>query len=145
MYRTILVPTDGSDPADAALDRAIDLARTYDATLRILSVVDVGDVGMLSPESVPLDGVRSSLRARAERVVGDAAERAEEAGVRAETEVLIGIPHVEILDAAADAGADLVVMGTHGRTGLRRALIGSVTERVVRRCDAPVLTVREEE
>ncbi|MFC6826204.1 universal stress protein [Halopelagius fulvigenes] len=142
MYRTILVPTDGSAPADAALDRAIELAETYDATLRILSVVDIGDAGMLSPESAPVDGVRRSLRGRAEQLVDDAAERAAEAGVRTETEVTIGIPHVEILDAAAEAGADLVVMGTHGRTGLKRALIGSVTERVVRRCDAPVLTVR---
>ncbi|SFF97795.1 Nucleotide-binding universal stress protein, UspA family [Halopelagius inordinatus] len=143
MYRTILLPTDGNPPARAALDRAIELAQTYDATLRVVSVVNLGDAGILSPETVPVDGVRQSLRGRAEQIVGDAVERAREAGVRAESEVVVGVPHVEILDAAEDA--DLVVMGTHGRSGLKRALIGSVTERVVRRCDAPVLTVRAEE
>lgn len=145
MYRTILVPTDGSVPARTALDRAIELARTYDATLRVVSVVDIGDAAVLSPETASVDGLRQSLRGRAEQVVGDAVERAEEAGVRAESEIRVGIPHVEILDAAEDADADLVVMGTHGRRGLKRALIGSVTERVVRRSDAPVLTVRAEE
>lgn len=145
MYRTILVPTDGSAPARTALDRAIELARTYDATLHVVSVVDIGDAGALALERAPVNDVQRSLRGRAERVVDDAVELAEEAGVRAESTVVIGVPHVEILDAAEEVGADVVVMGTHGRTGLKRALIGSVTERVVRRCDAPVLTVRAEE
>lgn len=145
MYGTILVPTDGSAPARTALDRAIELARTYDATLHVVSVVDVGDAGVLSMERAPVDDVQRSLRGRAERMVDDAVELAEEAGVRAESTVVLGVPHVEILDAAEEVGADLVVMGTHGRKGLKRALIGSVTERVVRQCDAPVLTVHEEE
>lgn len=142
MYRTILVPTDGSDPARAALDRAVDLARTYDANIHVLYVVDVGDVGLLTPSDAPAEGVRNSLRRTAERIVADAVSVAEEAGVPAESTVTIGIPHVEILDAADELDVDLVVVGTHGRTGLTRALIGSVAERVVRRCSAPVLTVR---
>jgi nucleotide-binding universal stress UspA family protein len=141
MYRTILVATDGSDPARTAVDRAVDLAATYGATLRVLYVVDVGDVGLLTPNDAPVDSLRQSLRATAEEVTDDAVDRATEAGVDATAEIRIGVPHVEILDYAGDCGADLVALGTHGRRGIRRALIGSVAERVVRRSDVPVLTV----
>ncbi|MWV66088.1 universal stress protein [Halorubrum sp. JWXQ-INN 858] len=139
MYDRILCPTDGSDGAAAALDHAIELASRYDASLHLLYVVDeylpALDAG--DPE------LAGQLRAAGERIVTAARERAIDAGVReVRGEVVGGTPHRRILSAADAEDVDLVVMGTHGRTGLDRYLLGSVAERVVRLADVPVLTVR---
>jgi len=139
MYDDVLVPTDGSTGADRAFERALDLAETYDARLHVLHVVDVsGDAGEFRPVTVLDD-----LRERGENLTADLADRAAESGhddVR--TEVVDGVPHRAILSYVEDNDVDLVVMGTHGRTGLRRYLLGSVAEKVVRLSDVPVLTVR---
>jgi nucleotide-binding universal stress UspA family protein len=82
------------------------------------------------------------LRERAESVVESVAERAADAGVETVTAVEPGVPDDVVVEYAADHDCDLVVMGTHGRTGLQRYLLGSVTERTVRRSSVPVLTVR---
>ncbi|POG54646.1 universal stress protein [Haloferax marisrubri] len=143
MYSRILFPTDGSDCADAALDHAIEHARTYDATLVGLYVADVREVGYAAP-ALSLERVREALLESGEQVLGRVAERAREAGVEVETAVTEGTPASEIIRHADERDIDLVVMGTHGRSGIDRYLIGSVAERVVRGSDAPVLTVRQE-
>ncbi|MFB6165222.1 MAG: universal stress protein [Haloarculaceae archaeon] len=137
-YRAILVPTDGSDPATAALDRSIDLAGDVDATLHVLSVVD--------PEVLGWD-VRSAdtdrLEDHADSVLADARERADAAGLAdVVTERRTGAIYRTITDYATEAGIDLVAMGTHGRTGLDRVVLGSVAEKCVRTVPVPVLTVR---
>jgi nucleotide-binding universal stress UspA family protein len=137
MYETILIPTDGSDAADGAVDRALELAETYGATVHALYAVRP----VYTVED-GLDRVYAALEADGERATSEIAERAAEAGVDAVTEVRRGPPHSEILDYVDEHGVDLVVMGTHGRTGLDRYLLGSVTEKVVRLADVPVLTVR---
>jgi nucleotide-binding universal stress UspA family protein len=139
MYDDILVPTDGSEHATAALREALELADEYGATLHVLSVVDSRDLGLTTPADV--ESLRDGLRAGSERAVEDAVARAAEAGVPTTSTVEVGLPHRAIVDYVADHGVDLVVMGTHGRSGLERVLIGSVTERVLRRARAPVLTV----
>jgi nucleotide-binding universal stress UspA family protein len=139
MYDTILVPTDGSDAVTAAVDRAIDLAEQYDATLHGLYVVDAGSYGTLDLSS---GVVVEALENEGERALGELADRAEAAGVPVETEMVHGTPHKAILDYAEDHGVDLVVMGTHGRRGFDRFLLGSVTEKVVRTASVPVMTVR---
>ncbi|MFB6089858.1 MAG: universal stress protein [Halobellus sp.] len=141
MYERILVPTDGSDCAARAMDHAIDIADRYDAGLHVLSVVDSRDVSHGAPAISPQQ-VEQTLRERAESVVEDAADRAADAGVETTTAVEPGIPDDVIVDYATDHGCDLIVMGTHGRTGLERYLLGSITERTVRRSPVPVLTVR---
>jgi nucleotide-binding universal stress UspA family protein len=141
MYDRILVPTDGSDCADRAVEHAIDIAGQYDAELHVLSVVDTRDVSHSAPAISP-DQVQQTLRDRAESVVEEVAERAEAAGVDAVTAVEPGVPDDAVVEYAADEDCDLIVMGTHGRTGLERYLLGSVTERTVRRSSVPVLTVR---
>jgi len=141
MYEDILVPTDGSAGASAALDEAIDLAAQFDATVHSLYVVDINAT---STESGAVDLIES-FEQRGEDVVDAAAERASEAGVDAVGSVVTGKPYRDILDYVDDNGIDLVVMGTHGRTGLERYLLGSVTEKVVRTADVPVLTVRAPE
>ncbi|MFB6138894.1 MAG: universal stress protein [Halosimplex sp.] len=138
MYEEILVPTDGSAGASAALEEAIELATAFDATIHSLYVVDLAAVGT---EVGTVDLVES-FEQMGEGATDAAVTRARDAGVDATGSVATGSPHRAILDYVDDHGVDLVVMGTHGRTGLERYLLGSVTEKVVRTADVPVLTVR---
>jgi nucleotide-binding universal stress UspA family protein len=137
MYETILVPTDGSAGADAALDEAVSLAAAFDATVHSLYVADTSAA---QPETGYVDIVESFERI-GEETTAEAVERAETDGVEAVGAVRTGLPHRTILEYVEEVDADLVVMGTHGRTGLERYLLGSVTEKVVRTADVPVLTV----
>jgi len=141
MYDRILVPTDGSDCADSAVEHAIDIAAQYDAELHVLSVVDSRDMSHSAPAISP-EQIEETLRERAEAVVDEVAERASDAGVEVVTAVEPGLPDNVVVEYAEENDCDLVVMGTHGRTGLERYLLGSVTERTVRRSSVPVLTVR---
>ncbi|MDQ2055070.1 MULTISPECIES: universal stress protein [Halobellus] len=139
MYETILVPTDGSDQADAALDHAVSLARENDATIHLLYVADT------NRDSVTTVGGRvvDALEAEGERVTSETRERLD-SDVEIVDTVETGDPVETILDYGEMVGADVIVMGTHGRSGLDRYLLGSTTERIVRLSSIPVLTVREE-
>ncbi len=135
---SVLVPTDGSDGSDAAADHAIDLCEATNAALHAVNVVDLrafwGDVGSVT--------ILDTLEAAGEEAVGDVARRAEAAGLQSvETSVLSGTPARAIVDYADDHDVDLIVMGTHGRSGLDRYLLGSVAEHVVRLADRPVMTL----
>ncbi len=137
MYEDILVPTDGSDAADGAVTRAVELADTYGARLHSLYVV---------PPMYALEGsferVYTAMEDEGDDAVAAVADRARAAGLDVTTEVRRGDPARQILSYTDEHGVNMVVMGTHGRTGLDRYLVGSVTEKVVRRCPVPVLTVR---
>ena len=142
MYDRILFPTDSPETTDRVLDHVVDLASKYDAELHVLYVVDttvfVNDVetGVIVEEFESAGG----------RIAENAREKALETGLEAVTaEVAYGLPHRQILEYAADHGVNLIVMGTRGRTGLGRFLLGSVAERVVRLSPVPVLTVRRPE
>jgi Universal stress protein UspA and related nucleotide-binding proteins len=138
MYDQILVPTDGSDGTRGAAEHAIDLATTYNAALHTVYVVDT-NVGI--DASVP--GTLSALEEAGENAIDEVTQQAASAGVDTiEGVVAQGAPHQAVLDYVDQHDIDLVVMGTHGRTGLDRYLLGSVTEKVVRLSDVPVLTVR---
>jgi nucleotide-binding universal stress UspA family protein len=139
VYDTVLVPTDGSDPARAASDRAVDLAARYDATVHALFVVDVANLGLRTPTDVDVGRLDPSLRDHGEAATAAVAASAAEAGVRSVTALRVGVPHRTILDYVDDHDVDLVVMGTHGRRGVTRLVLGSVTERVVRLSPCPVL------
>jgi nucleotide-binding universal stress UspA family protein len=135
-YRNILVPTDGSERAGDALDRALTLAEHAGATVHVLSVVDVGSVGIEGYSGV------DALVEGAEETVADAAATAEAAGVESVEAVEVGSSAARGIRAYADENdVDLVVMGTQGRTGVERYLLGSVAERTVRTSSIPVLTV----
>jgi len=139
MYDRVLVPTDGSTASEDAIEHAIDLAKQYDATLHALYVVDAGAYSSLE---VAADAVAEELRSEGTEAVEAIAERAGDAGVTTETAVETGIVHRAIVDYIDAADIDLVIMGTHGRTGVDRFLLGSVAEKVIRTADAPVMTVR---
>ncbi|QOS13055.1 UspA domain protein [Haloferax gibbonsii] len=142
MYDRILVPLDGSAPADEALDRAIDLAATADATVYALYVVDER---VLHATQLDAGGLVRAYEEEGERIVSEAVEAADPVGVEVVTAVEHGSPHRAILRYAEEVDADLIVMGTHGRRGIERYLLGSVTERVLRMADVPVLTIRSED
>ncbi|WP_435102736.1 universal stress protein [Halarchaeum sp. P4] len=146
MYDHILVPTDGSDASIEALDEAFALAKQFDATVHALYVVD--DAALVSTGLDDLsfdrhiDEFFEDLEEFGERATSRIREAAEEEDVNVVTAVVDGVPEHEIVDYADEHGVDLIVMATHGRRGVQRALLGSTTERVVRRANVPVLTVR---
>lgn len=140
MYDTILVPTDGSSGTAETLEHALHVAANNDATLHVLYVVDRRLY--LAADDDTQDDVVATLEAEGETTLSETADSVREAGVEVVTVQREGIPHNEIIDYADDAEIDLLVMGTHGRTGRDRlASLGSTTERVVETVDRPVLVV----
>ena len=138
-FTDILVPTDGSEGALAAVDPALSLAGAYDATLHALSVADVKSLG----PAVRTEPILDELLEAAEAAVEAVETRAREANVAsAVTAVEVGYPYSEIRSYVEDHDVDLVVMGTRGRSGISRYLLGSVTEKLVRTSPVPVMTVR---
>lgn len=140
MYDHLLVPTDGSPESFAAVDEGVDLAAALEATLTFLYVIDTRDYSTL-PESKWLRIVED-LESEGDRALAEATRRAETRDVPIETRLERGVPHESILQMAAEIGADLLVMSTHGRTGIDRFLLGSVTEKVIRSTEVPVLVTR---
>jgi len=139
MYDAVLLPTDGSEGTHAAVDHAIEHATRYEAALHVIYVVDAR-VGVVH-ETTP-DAVFEELEDQGRRAIEDVHTKARAADVGTiEGVVARGDPHQAIIDYAVAEDIDLIVMGTHGRTGLDHYLIGSVTEKVVRLADVPVLTV----
>lgn len=139
MYDAVLLPTDGSEGTRGAVEHAIGHAEQYGATLHVLYVVDAR-VGV-ARESTPAD-ILEALDEQGQRAIDDVITQAEAADVGTiEGVIARGDPHRAILDYVDQEGIDLVVMGTHGRTGLDHYVLGSVTEKVVRLADVPVLTV----
>ncbi len=137
-FETVLVPTDGSEAANVAADHGITLAGATDAAMHVVHVVD------LTAVSGEFGGaeVLNALEEAGQQAVDDVIDRARKADLRSvEASVLSGTPARAILDYAEERDIDLIVMGTHGRTGLERYLLGSVTEKIVRVADVPVLTV----
>lgn len=144
--RKILVPFDGSPEANEAVTCAADLARHYGASVLILYVDHPLSYALTEPPGVATPEQLAGVRARAEHVVGSALDgTGSAASPQVQTLVQRGDPVTEILATARDGAFHLIVMGSHGRKGLTRALIGSVAESVVRRAACPVLVVRGEE
>lgn len=136
MYDDILVTTDGSEGSEAAVEDALEIAKRFNSTIHILYVVDVraGAQDMA-------DVMVGKFEEIGEEATTRFAEKFEEEDIEVETHVESGIPHRSILEFTDENSIDLIVMSTHGRTGLDRILIGSVTEKVIRKSEVPVLTV----
>jgi nucleotide-binding universal stress UspA family protein len=144
VIRTILVPVDFSAGAEAAVEWAQAIAARFGATLVLLHVVDTTAnalVGAPGGALAPPPTLYEELREEARRALAELGERTP--GAR--TVLREGVPRSEILAVAKEVGADLIVMGTHGRTGLAHLLFGSVAEHVVRHAPVPVFTVRRPE
>lgn len=146
MYRRLLVPLDGSALAEKALAHAQELARLFGSELILLRVV-VSPYTLVAPDLIlaGADPDLPALRANAEAYLRSVASRLEGQGVTVRTVVCDGPVAETILDQAQAQDADLIVMSTHGRSGVRRWVYGSVAERVLQGAACPVLLIRAAE
>jgi universal stress protein A len=144
LVRRILHPTDFSPASRPAFNKALELARERDAELIIAhvlgSVAPVIGEGYVSPQTY--EQIQTSVRASGQKQLDALVGRAAKAKVRARGMLLDGVPYSQIVRAAKSQRADVIVMGTHGRSGIARLFLGSVAERVVATAPCPVLTVR---
>lgn len=142
MYDEILFPTDGSDGANAAQEHAIEQALAHDATLHVLYVIE----DMFPTVEANAPDMLAELEREGERSLETARAQANAADVESiRGTVASGSPYRQILAYVDERDIDMIVMGTHGRRGIDRYLLGSVAEKIVRSADCPVVTVRSEE
>jgi universal stress protein A len=140
--RHILAPTDFSDYSTKALSDALELARTFGATLSLLHVLEPSPyLGEFTPPTMGAD-LLGDLERQASAELARVLPEAQAATIAVTRAVVMGSPSQRIVETAAAEHVDLIVMATHGRTGLSHLLIGSVAERVVRTAPCPVLTIR---
>lgn len=147
MYSRIIVAVDSSHASNHALDEAVKIAKASNATLRIIHVLDDLSISLAAnPYAGYYTGeLIETMRRRGEKLLEQASAQATAAGVPVETILVddLGLPVEErIIEAAREWCADLIVMGTHGRRGVKRAMLGSSAEGVLRTSPVPVLLVR---
>jgi len=139
MYDAILIPTDGSEAAMDAAKHAFSLGERYDAVVHVLSVVEQSESATIVGQGdEKLEALRENGTDSTRRIVDEALSR----DVDAVGAVEVGNPYRTILEYADKQGIDVIVMSTHGRSGVGRFLMGSTTERVIRAGDIPVLAVQ---
>ncbi len=144
-WKKILCPIDFSEPARAAMKAAVELSRQFDADLTLFHAYQLPGYTLPEGSVVASPKMLQELADQAETHLAEWRADAVVMGApRVETAKGIGDPALEIVELAQRDGFDLVVMGTHGRTGIRHALLGSIAERVIRRVRCPVLTIRPE-
>ena len=138
----VLVPIDFSATADRALAYAIALAQQLQARLTLLHVLDLTPVTMEDMTTGMTATYLEDLETDAQHLLQASRERVQGAGLQGESLLVQGTPTQTIVDTAGEQGVDLIIMGTHGRTGLAHVFLGSVAEHVVRQGPCPVLVVR---
>jgi nucleotide-binding universal stress UspA family protein len=141
-WKKVLCPIDFSDNARAALNVAVEICRQFDAALVLFHAYELPGYTLPEGSIVSSPKMLQDLSDRADEHLAEWKRSAEAMGApRVATEKGIGEPAFETVELAREGGCDLIVMGTHGRTGLRHALLGSIAERVVQRAGCPVLTI----
>jgi nucleotide-binding universal stress UspA family protein len=143
MFTKIAVALDGSACSQQALEVALGVAQAQHAEIGVCSVVDPIVVAGTAPPSPAMDLVIGDLESAARTLVTKAVERGHRMRLVASGQTRRGVPAYEILSFATGFGADLIVMGTHGRNGIRRLLLGSVAEVVLREASIPVLVISD--
>jgi nucleotide-binding universal stress UspA family protein len=146
MFSRILFPTDFSEPSDAALAYARALAGKFGASLHVLHVFEPPfGAGAISSEGFTEDApaIEAELLEEAKSRLQHRVTATDRAECRATTEVLGGQSARAIIDCATERKIDLIIMGTHGRSGVAHFLMGSIAEKVVRTAPRPVMTVRQ--
>ena len=141
---TILVPTDFSPDASAALERAVEFAKAFDARIHLLHAYQLAVPGTPWEFTYPA-GLIDDIKTHAENSLGEVRQKIEASGVKATSEAVVGPASLAITEAAKNLPADLIVMGTRGLTGIKHVVLGSVAERTLRHAPCPVLTVKADQ
>lgn len=148
MFEQILIPTDGSAPSEQAARKGVELAAEHGATVHAMHAVEPVPLGVFTsgpePSSAGHSEVIEKQKAEGQEAIDAVVEICEEHGVDVVEALEYGKPIDEIIDYVESEGIDAIVMGTHGRSGAERLMIGSVAEKVVRKSPVPVLTIRPE-
>ncbi|OHB82403.1 MAG: hypothetical protein A3J73_02540 [Planctomycetes bacterium RIFCSPHIGHO2_02_FULL_38_41] len=143
--KNILCPIDYSVYSEKALKYAIEFAEKYNAKLYLMHVLDIRIYDITDPELYNVNVIDketiNKLRERLHKCISEDTRK----NIEVETIVIEGVPFAEIIKKAREYKVDLIVLGTHGRTGLSHAIMGSVAEKVVRKAPCPVLTIRHPE
>jgi len=137
----ILVAVDFTETSDKAFDFAIQLAEKFGATVTAMHAFEIPVVGFPDGSLVATADIASRIQEAARQGLDGAVKARQERGVKIESILREGSPHEEVRAVAEQIHADLIVIGTHGRKGLARALLGSVAENVIRTVKIPVLTI----
>jgi nucleotide-binding universal stress UspA family protein len=141
--KQILVPIDFTETSERALDYAVELAQKLGARITIMHAYELPIYGFPDGALVASVDVATRISAASQEGLQAALDKRKDCGVELRAILRDGPPADEIATVAEETGADLVVLGTHGRRGLRRAIMGSVAEEVIRACQCPVLTVHD--
>ncbi len=142
MYDDILIPTDGSPEMATALKHGIHQAKQNNSTIHALYVIDLRSYIMLPEETQKR--VMQLLKKEGQNAINQLEQKTKETDIEITTEIKQGVPHEKILEYTDENDIDLIVMGTHGRTGEKKRIVGSIAEEVVRKSEIPVLTTRME-
>lgn len=140
MYKKIVVAVDGSEVSKNAFRHAVELTRQNNGALTVIHIVpqiETLDIETFKPESL-----RKGMMQEGEKILSEVRELAGKSGITVQASVEEGVPFEKICEVADKSDADLIVMGSHGRSGIGKVLIGSVTERVISRTSCPVLVVK---
>jgi nucleotide-binding universal stress UspA family protein len=141
VFRRILVPTDFTDTSERALDWAVDLAAAVGASLTVMHAYEIPVVGFPDGALIPTADIAKRIGDAAKNGLSALVEARRSRGVTIDGVLREGVAWEEINAVAEKIDADLIVIGTHGRRGLARALLGSVAENVIRTSHKPVLTI----
>ena len=144
MYKLIFMPVDGSEVSNHAAEEGFRLAKALGSETVLQYVIDISIVTLPDAELAisNLDIIRESFREQGDKVLKELSGKAREMGVPCSTMMTEGDVHDEIINAAEEKKADLIVLGTHGRRGLNRLILGSVAGSVAKRAHCPVLLIR---
>lgn len=139
LYNKILVATDGSDYTKKAVQHGLELAKTVGAEVTAINIMDIGSVTS-SSQGYGLPDINAYMQKGSDEALNYVIEMGKEMGVEVKTISKMGLPASDIIEISKDY--DLIVMGTIGRTGISKLLLGSVAEKVVRFAECPVLVIR---
>ncbi len=140
--KTLLVPVDFSDTSNLALDYAVDLAKALGAKVVVMHAYELPVYGFPDGALVATVEIATRIMNGAQAGLAALLEKRKDKGVEITSVLRQGVPWDEVHSVAEEVKADMIVIGTHGRGGLARALLGSVAEKIIRTSTRPVLTIR---
>lgn len=142
MYKKILIPTDGSETAEKAVEHGIKLAKALGCEVIGLYVIDISAFAGVPTETI-WESMRKLLEEEGNKALATVERIAKENDVKFSISIKEGIPSEDIIKVSEEENIDLIIMGTAGRAGLNRFLLGSVAEKVVRSAQCPVMVIHK--